>query len=598
MGINDLQLLEARLDTYRADSAPDMDEGAFFNLYVTDLVLRRFQPGMPAVRSGIVDGKGDCGIDAFYCFINNQMLIPGLDFTRLGKRPSVTVIVVQTKRAQRFEESPLDKLELHLPRLLNLDRDEMELQASVNPGLRHATKTFIDACRQMAHLGAEIKFEIHYATRGEQIHENTRARAADLQRTLTSIIPSSSANVFFHGPKALLDLARKQDQINKELSITAGPIASESSRGEGYVCLVSLSEILKFVTDSDSEELQPALFEANVRDHYEESSVNRGIHDTLRDSTSPDFWWLNNGITIIAPYVQQMGKKLYLTDPQIVNGLQTANEIYLALRGGQRENDGLVLVRVIRAIDEEVRDAIIRATNNQNELPAGALRATDRLQHNIEEYFKKRGFYYDRRKNHYRKLDKIISMDFLAQSLTSTLLQEPWRARREPGALLDDEVYPRIFSDDIPLESYLSSLLLTRRVGQALTTSELSSSVDYAEDYLHHVSMIAAILLTRKEAPSARDIANMDVMGRLSNDHSVQSLVPLVGHHYQRYLGRIHLRPESDAASDQATSEAILDSSRRLLRSVWSANWPRQPLPEGYHMQRTIYMGERRSKRL
>jgi hypothetical protein len=44
----------------------------------------------------------------------------------------------------------------------------------------------------------------------------------------------------------------------------------------------------------------------------------------LENDFKRDFWWLNNGITIIATDFSQHGKTLYLDDLQIVNGLQTS----------------------------------------------------------------------------------------------------------------------------------------------------------------------------------------------------------------------------------------------------------------------------------
>ena len=57
-----------------------------------------------------------------------------------------------------------------------------------------------------------------------------------------------------------------------------------------------------------------------------------------------------------------------------------------------------MLLRVIVPENEETRDKIIRATNSQTPIPKSSLRATDNVHRNIEDYFKPRGLYYDRRK--------------------------------------------------------------------------------------------------------------------------------------------------------------------------------------------------------
>src|SRR3546814_13519732 len=48
---------------------------------------------------------------------------------------------------------------------------------------------------------------------------------------------------------------------------------------------------------------------------------------TLENPGAEDFWWLNNGVTILAQEASQVGKTIKITDPQIINGLQTSTEI-------------------------------------------------------------------------------------------------------------------------------------------------------------------------------------------------------------------------------------------------------------------------------
>ena len=42
-----------------------------------------------------------------------------------------------------------------------------------------------------------------------------------------------------------------------------------------------------------------------VRDYQGHNSVNKEIGNTLVSSTPEDFWWLNNGVTIVAEDVSQ-----------------------------------------------------------------------------------------------------------------------------------------------------------------------------------------------------------------------------------------------------------------------------------------------------
>ncbi|WP_419836099.1 AIPR family protein [Endozoicomonas atrinae] len=123
-----------------------------------------------------------------------------------------------------------------------------------------------------------------------------------------------------------------------------------------------------------------------------------------------EFWWLNNGVTVLASEIAAPGgKELVIHNPEIVNGLQTSSEIhkfYSDNRDKLEPETRDVLLRVIVPEDEETRDRIIRATNSQTPIPKSSLRATDQVHRHIEEYLKPRGLFYDRRKNYYKNEGK------------------------------------------------------------------------------------------------------------------------------------------------------------------------------------------------
>ena len=43
-----------------------------------------------------------------------------------------------------------------------------------------------------------------------------------------------------------------------------------------------------------------SIFESNVRDYQGNTDVNEGIAASLGTASSEDFWWLNNGVTVLA----------------------------------------------------------------------------------------------------------------------------------------------------------------------------------------------------------------------------------------------------------------------------------------------------------
>lgn len=164
-----------------------------------------------------------------------------------------------------------------------------------------------------------------YATRGAEVHANVKRKADILGDRIRTAFSNAEFSFEFLGASDLLTLARRQPPAAHELALAETPI---SSAGDvGYICLVRIREFDKFIRDADGE-LRRNLFEANVRDYQGSTAVNEEIARSLREKGGEDFWWLNNGVSIIAGKATQSGKALTLEDPQIVNGLQTSTEIY------------------------------------------------------------------------------------------------------------------------------------------------------------------------------------------------------------------------------------------------------------------------------
>lgn len=80
-----------------------------------------------------------------------------------------------------------------------------------------------------------------------------------------------------------------------------------STGQEGFVCLVALKDFLPFITDEDGH-IRAHLFEGNVRDYQGKTEVNKEIRRSLEAAGAEDFWWLNNGVSIICTNASLSGK--------------------------------------------------------------------------------------------------------------------------------------------------------------------------------------------------------------------------------------------------------------------------------------------------
>ncbi len=94
------------------------------------------------------------------------------------------------------------------------------------------------------------------------------------------------------------------------------------------MALVNIVDYYKFISTED-EQLKEYLFDNNVRDYQENTNrVNEEIFKTLDNEKNIDFWWLNNGVTILVEELELKPGYINLTMPRIVNGLQTSYCIY------------------------------------------------------------------------------------------------------------------------------------------------------------------------------------------------------------------------------------------------------------------------------
>lgn len=71
--------------------------------------------------------------------------------------------------------------------------------------------------------------------------------------------------------------------------------------------MAGLTAYNKFIRD-DHGNMRRYLFDSNVRDFLGENRVNQEIMASLEEADSPEFWWLNNGITILATSAIPLGK--------------------------------------------------------------------------------------------------------------------------------------------------------------------------------------------------------------------------------------------------------------------------------------------------
>lgn len=521
MSTNDLIMLDAVLKQKRNETAPNFSESSYFEIFTAEQILKDFDLSYDEIIDGIIGGGGDGGIDSAYVFINGELVLEDTELYSLKKDISIDVIFIQSKTSSGFSEDPVNKFISTTRDILDLSKKLEECSSVYNKNLLEISKRFRKAYESLASKFPTLLFSYYYATKGEEAHQNVSRKVDQLRELIKQLFSSANISFEFLGARKLLELARQAPKTVYSIDIAETPISTTGA--VGYICLVRMRDYYDFITD-DKKRLMRNIFEANVRDYQGDIQVNEGIRSTLENKgQNDDFWWLNNGVTIIATKATLTGKKLTIEDPQIVNGLQTSTEIhkYFDKKNTEGENRN-VLVRVIVPTEAESRDRIIKATNSQTKIPDASLRATEKIHRDIEEFLRPHGLFYDRRKNFYKNegksIDKIISITQLAQAVMSILLGKPDSARARPSSLLKkDEDYKRVFNKDYPLMLYLFCSRALKIVDVFVKSEIASLNSEERTNLKFHLAMLAAMRIAGKINLSHKDFEKMQIISITDN---------------------------------------------------------------------------------
>lgn len=196
-----------------------------------------------------------------------------------------------------------------------------------------------------------------------------------------------------------------------KIELNCGDATRESVRHDGY-CYV-LSYGADFYDAWRKYEWD--LFDWNVRLQIARSKINKRIVSSLSKSkTRKIFHHLNNGILITCKKYSfnNDGTKIFIEDPQIINGCQTVCAIRDAFEElSPREQVEFrekvrVQVKIIKTSDPEFINQMVITTNDQNPMNARNLKSNTTEQKEIQALFSKMPFpwFYQRKDGEWTSL--------------------------------------------------------------------------------------------------------------------------------------------------------------------------------------------------
>lgn len=499
MAKNDTLLIDGIIDDRVSQLIPSDKRDEAFEYFAIEQILRDADLSRDDIEFGWVDGGRDGGIDGFYVFINGHLLKDPATFYWPKIGSELDLWIITCKHHESFKQAPIDNLVASLVDLLDFSVNPNDFSGIYSPAIIKARQHLATAYRKVSPRLSRLSAHFVYASRGDttKIGDEVKARAQQAIAIAKDSFAACAAKFNFLGAAELIEKHRQVRTLLLEL-----PFTEALTRGERYVLLCPLRDFYSFIVD-ETKSLRRYLFESNVRAFMGLNRVNEDIRETLEDNASPDFWWLNNGVTILANSATTIGKSIQMEGVQIVNGLQTTESIWRYFRdGGSDSQDRSVLVKVIVSTDPDVRDSIIRATNNQTPVQLQTLHAMDKVQHDIEQVLLRAGLFYERRTNYYKNQghpeSRIITPIYVAAAFVNLGLRCPTAARKLKSKFMRSDDFIRlVFSESTPLSVWPVVSAITKRIDAFLESvrGRSGGAENFLKSWRHQLALVAVAKL-------------------------------------------------------------------------------------------------------
>lgn len=514
MAKNDRLLLDGIIDDRVSLRLPSEKRDEAFEYLAFEQILKDYDLSSEEILHGSVDGRQDGGVDGFFILVNGHLLQDPEAFVWPRSNSELRVALITCKHHDTFKQATLDTLIATLTELLDFSLEDSSLTGAYSEVLLKMRSNLKFAYRKLSPRLGSFSVDVHYASRGDtsDMGEEVKARGRQIESLIEECFGSCRAKFTFVGSTELVELHRRIPNYTLEL-----PFVEALAKGERYVVLARISDYFRFI--SDQGKLRRYLFDSNVRDFMGLNRVNEDIKATLESSDPPDFWWLNNGVTILATSAAITGKSIQASDIQIVNGLQTTESIFRHfVDTDSPSDDRCVLVKVIVTKDETIRDAIIRATNNQTDVELASLHATDKIQRDIEDVMLRHGLFYERRKNFYANQGHapadLVSPLYAAAGFVALILKAPSTAASLRSKFMrTPSSYESVFDPGTPLDAWPKIVRILKRVDAELETLRPQAKV--TDKFLKGWRYITALLLLAQHfgrfTYTPRDVAGFDL---------------------------------------------------------------------------------------
>jgi hypothetical protein len=268
----------------------------------------------------------------------------------------------------------------------------------------------------------------------------------------------------------LISVLQRLKPVDETLRLTGKAVVEDMNFSRVCVGRIPVTEIAALMKAHGEK-----LLERNIRRYLglHGNRVNEGIRTTLRSTNPANFYFFNNGLTLVCEdfsynALQSSDYQIKVENLQIVNGGQTCMTIFktseeLQKAGRNLPAEASVLVRIYKLPkdNEDIVLQITHATNSQNPVDLKDLRANDAKQQRLEQSIQELGFNYRR-----KRMDGATKPVDITSGAAAEAILAVWRHAPHQAKFLTREhfgkLYETIFTDTLNGAQVLAAVLIYR----------------------------------------------------------------------------------------------------------------------------------------
>lgn len=429
----------------------------------------------------LTDGGGDAGIDAIYVGDTTDLELPVTIFQ--GKYR------IKLETDSNFPANEVQKVISTIRTIFDADKDINAL----NPNL----KAQIEEVRSLIGDGYIPVVKVVLFNNGLKWNDEGE------QHLINANFPRDQVEFEHINHESIVDFIQSSKGITASLRLNGASIVENFNFKRVLIGKLNVVEVANlFSTYGDG------LLEKNIRRYLglNRNRVNEAIQETLLSDKKDNFYFKNNGITMICKKfsynaLQEKNWDITAENLQIINGGQTCKTIQNTISANQDKDFSqvFVLIRLYElSVSDDENDYLINeitlATNSQNPVDLSDLRSNDKLQRTLETDIAELGYNYRRKKDVASSSDSVIPLSVAAQAIYAIWKERPHLAKFKRKELFGS-LYDQVYTNDLNAAQVVIAVLIYRYCDNQRRKSLLIDQFPHIPYSNYFMSMIIGKLL-------------------------------------------------------------------------------------------------------